>query len=49
MPAAILRHLLREQVEALLPPRALAVAKVAEESEREYLLNMAQRLNKRGR
>jgi hypothetical protein len=49
MPAAILRHLLREQVEALLPPRALAVAKVAEESEREYLLNMAQRLSRRGR
>jgi hypothetical protein len=49
MPAAILRRLLREEIEALLPPRALAVAKAAEESEREYLLNMAKRAERRGR
>jgi hypothetical protein len=34
MPAAILRGLLRDAIEAFLPPRALEVAKVAEENER---------------
>jgi hypothetical protein len=37
MPASIMRALLRDAIEALLPPHALAVAKVAEESEREGL------------
>ena len=41
MPAKILRGILRDRVEALLPPGALYVAKVAEESEREHLSNMA--------
>lgn len=41
MPAHILRGLLRERIEALLPPNALSVAKVAEQSEREYLLTLA--------
>ncbi len=41
MPAKILRGLLREEVEALLPENALAVAKVAEKSERDHLLFMA--------
>lgn len=42
MPAKILRDLLREHVEALLPAGALAVAKAAEESERGFLLQMAE-------
>jgi hypothetical protein len=37
MPAHILRDLLRREIEALLPPRALAVAKAAEESEAQTL------------
>src|SRR5262249_35321596 len=37
MPAATMRGLLREAIEALLPPNALAVAKAAEESERAWL------------
>jgi len=41
MPAKILRGILRNKVEALLPPHALAVAKVAEQSERQHLRNMA--------
>ena len=41
MPARILRGMLRREVEALLPPDALAVAKVAEKSEREHLRKMA--------
>jgi hypothetical protein len=49
MPAEILRRLLREEVEALLPLRALAVTKGAEESEQAYLLSLAQTLRKRGR
>jgi len=36
MPAAILRQMVREHVEALLPPSALEITKVAEESERSY-------------
>jgi hypothetical protein len=40
MPAHILRKLLRDAVELLLPPGALAVAKVAEASERRGLRNL---------
>lgn len=45
MPAGIMRRILREKVEALLPENALAVAKVAEQSERAHLLEMAQFLH----
>ena len=41
MPARDLRALLRDNVEVLLPIGALAVSKVAEQSEREHLSNMA--------
>lgn len=41
MPARDLRALLRDNVEALLPENALDVAKVAEQSERQHLNNMA--------
>jgi hypothetical protein len=41
MPAHILRSLLREEIEALLPEGALHAAKVAERSEREHLRRMA--------
>lgn len=41
MPARILRGILRDKVEVLLPPHALEVAKVAEQSEREHLAFMA--------
>ncbi|MGH1590795.1 hypothetical protein ACRBEV_23585 [Methylobacterium phyllosphaerae] len=37
MPAGILRRLLRAEIEALLPTDALAVARVAEESERALI------------
>ena len=37
MPPKILRGILREKVESFLPPRALKIAKVAEESERQTL------------
>jgi hypothetical protein len=42
MPAHIIRELVRNAVEALLPQDALAIAKVAEESERETLLIWAE-------
>jgi hypothetical protein len=42
MPAASLRHLVRFEIEYLLPDRALEVAKVAEASEREHLDQMAE-------
>jgi hypothetical protein len=42
MPAHILRELLRDKVESFLPPRALAVAKVAEKSERQILWDIAE-------
>ncbi|RKP58633.1 hypothetical protein [Pararobbsia silviterrae] len=42
MPARTLRNLLRAEVESLLPPNALDVAKVAERSEREHIRRMAQ-------
>lgn len=41
MPAHILRSLLRANIEALLPPRALDVMKTAEESERAFFMNLA--------
>lgn len=41
MPAKILRGILRDKVEALLPENALAVSKVAEESELQQLKLMA--------
>jgi hypothetical protein len=41
MPAHILRALLRQQIEELLPEGALASAKVAEESERAGLRMLA--------
>ena len=44
MPAHILRSILRKEIELLLPDNALAVAKAAEESEREHIERMAQLL-----
>jgi hypothetical protein len=41
MPAKILRGLLRDKVESLLPENALAVSKVAEQSERQQLKLMS--------
>ena len=46
MPAETLRALLRSEIEALLPARALEVAKVAEKSEQEYLEMMAKRIER---
>ncbi len=42
MPAGVLRHLLRGNIESLLPERALAVAKVEEQSAREYFDRLAE-------
>lgn len=47
MPAHILRGLLREQIERLLPPGALHVAKIAEESEKAHLAMLARALEGR--
>ena len=41
MPSKLLRAIMREKIEALLPENALAVAKVAEQSERQHLTRMA--------
>ena len=41
MPARDLRAILRLEVETLLPEQALEVARVAEESERQHLHNVA--------
>ena len=41
MPAKDLRYLLRYEIESLLPEGALQTAKVAEQSERQHLRNMA--------
>lgn len=41
MPAADLRAILRSEIESLLPERALEVALVAEQSERQHLQQMA--------
>ena len=48
MPAAIMRHLLRSRIEALLPPDALAIAKAAEKSERTMIDGLAGMLEARG-
>jgi hypothetical protein len=48
MQASILRDLLREAIESYLDPRALAVAKVAEESERFRLIEAAINLGEDG-
>jgi len=48
MPARDLRALLRREVEALLPENALAVAQVAELSERQHLQNMAAMFDRNG-
>lgn len=42
MPAGILRELLRTNIEALLPERALAVAQVEEQSARDYFDRLAE-------
>lgn len=47
MPAAALRAILRDEVESLLPEGALAVAKVAEQSERAHIVRMADILDGR--
>lgn len=41
MPARILRKILRDEIEALLPKNAISVTKIAEESEREWMRKMA--------
>jgi hypothetical protein len=41
MPAGVLRALVRDHIESLLPPGALEVAKVAEASEREHIERVA--------
>ncbi|WP_340672530.1 hypothetical protein [Bradyrhizobium ottawaense] len=41
MPASILRGILRENIEALLPKRALDIARVEEQSARDYFRAMA--------
>ena len=46
MPARLLREMLRDRIEALLPAHAVAIAKVAEESEREHLERMAELLDR---
>ncbi len=42
MPAAIMRAMVHARVESLLPPRALEVTKIAEESERARLIDLAE-------
>lgn len=44
MPAGIVRELTRQRIEAYLPEHALDVVRTAEESEREFLLNLANQL-----
>ena len=41
MPAGVMRRLLRSHIEALLPERALEIARVAEASERAQIQRMA--------
>ena len=41
MPADLIRQMLREEIEALLPAGALPAAKVAEDSEREFIAGLA--------
>jgi hypothetical protein len=47
MPAGLLRELLRERIEALLPPRALEISRVAEENEQAFLEDLADRIGRR--
>jgi hypothetical protein len=47
MPAGLMRELLRDRIEALLPPRALMVSKAAEASERHYLEVLAEAVGRR--
>ena len=49
MPAHILRQLLRDEIESLLPAGALAVARAAEESERKRIDLVAELLAEDGR
>ena len=42
MPAGLLRRLLRDKIEPFLPAGALAAAKVAEKSERAWLLEYSE-------
>ena len=44
IPAGVLRDLLRDAIEAFLPPNALAAAKIAEDSERAQIGWAADRL-----
>jgi hypothetical protein len=44
MPPPLLNKLLRDNIEALLPPRALLAARAAEDSERQLLTELADRL-----
>jgi hypothetical protein len=41
MPANIMRDLIRDHIEVMLPERALEVARIAEQSERQHLIEMA--------
>lgn len=47
MPAHVMRGLLRDAIESLLPPGALEVAKAAEESEREFIDRLADTIGAR--
>jgi hypothetical protein len=49
MPAQVLRALLRETVEAFMPPGALSTARVAEQSEQAFLRRWADTLRGNGR
>ncbi|MCO5102191.1 MAG: hypothetical protein M9885_15080 [Burkholderiaceae bacterium] len=48
MPARILRGILRERIERMLPEGALAAAKVAEQSERAHIERVARMMSNRG-
>lgn len=49
MPAHMMRQLVRDAVEQFLPADALAVAKVAEKSEREFIESLAEAVGERRR
>ena len=44
MPASVLRTILRDRIEALLPEDALEIARVAEDSERRHIERVAEML-----
>ena len=48
MPAGIMRHMLREAIEAFLPGDALAVTEAAERSEKMVIRGLAQSLSEGG-